>query len=312
MKVFVVGITGVLGRALLPQLRQRGHVIRTLARTLEKMHALEDAGVEAIQGDLLAPSTIEHLASHISDCQAVVHIATAIPHDPTHPDPDAWRATTRLRTEGTQALLAAALAAKVKRYIQQSTIMAYPNGGDFWLQENVPLDSAPTRAVTCAPVIKMEEIIHSIHPSQIHWCILRAGQFVGPGTDQEKRIEALRAGHQVVPGRGQSYLSLVHVSDMASAITTALDSAPAGSTFNIVDEPLQNGDYLDRLANMLHVPHPIRQSELPEPPSFRCSNEAARTRLHWTPEHGIWPEEEQLGIAPTVTSTAIHVKHTHA
>lgn len=309
MKIFVVGTTGVLGRALLPQLRQRGHRVRTLARTPAKVRALEDAGVEAALGDLLAPSTIEHLASHISDCEAVVHIATAIPRDPTHPDPEAWRATTRLRTEGTQALLDAALAAGAKRYIQQSTIMAYPDGGDFWLKENVPLDTTPARSVTCAPVLKMEELIHSIHPSQLHWCILRAGQFVGPGTNQESTLEALRAGRLTVPGRGQSYLSLVHVGDMASAIVAALEAAPAGTTFNIVDDPIQNGDYLDHLANMLHVPHPVRQPELPEPPSFRCSNEAARVRLTWSPRRGIWPDEDRLGTAPATASTAIRGRH---
>ncbi|GHO52598.1 NAD-dependent epimerase/dehydratase family protein [Ktedonobacter robiniae] len=304
MKIFVVGTTGVLGRALLPQLLQRGHTVRTLARTLDKARALEAAGVEAVIGDLLAPATIEHLPSHISGCHAVVHTATAIPRDPNHPDPDAWRATTRLRTEGTQSLLSAALAAKARRYIQLSTVMAYPDGGDFWLHENVPLDSSPARATICAPVIKMEEMVSSFHPSQLHWCILRAGQFVGPGTDQENQLEGLRASRLTVPGRGQSYLSLVHVNDMASAIVTALESAPAGSTFNIVDEPIQYGDYLDRLANLLHVPHPVRQPELPEPHSCRCSNEAARTRLGWSPQRGIWPDEEQLGITPaTVSST---------
>ncbi|MBV9713381.1 MAG: hypothetical protein JO011_20960 [Ktedonobacteraceae bacterium] len=72
-----------------------------------------------------------------------------------------------------------------------------------------------------------------------------------------------------------------------------MESAPAGSTFNIVDEPMRNGDYLDRLADLLGTARPARKPEQPAQPSQRCSNEAARQVLAWTVRHSIWPSDQQ-------------------
>ncbi len=287
MKIFIAGATGVLGRALLPLLIQQGSIVRTIARTQEKVHALELAGVEAVQGDLLAQETVRQLPDLMEGCDAVAHIATAIPRDRTAPG--AWDVNTRLRTEGTRALLQASLAAGVRRYIQQSIVMAYPDGGDQWLDETTPLDASPDRASVNEPVIAMEDMVWDVAPEQLQWCILRGGNFVGPETMQDDLIEQLRVGRVTVPCDGRNFISLVHVADMATAVMAALESAPAGSVFNIVDEPVRNGEYLDRLAAMLNVPPPPRDPAQPCPRSQRCSNQAARSILGWTPVHGIWP-----------------------
>jgi nucleoside-diphosphate-sugar epimerase len=297
MKIFVVGTTGVLGRALLPLLLQKGYSVRGLVRTPEKAHALEHAGVEAMQGDLLDRETVRLLPEMMKGCQATIHIATAIPRDASAMAvKGAWDITTRLRTEGTQAMLQASLAAGVKRYLQQSIVMAYPDGGSRWLDENTPLDASTERATICGPVIAMEEMIRAIAPEQLQWCILRAGSFVGPETQQENLIAQVRAGQLTVPCNGDHYVSPVNVHDMAEAIVAALATAPMGSTFNIVDEPLRTADYVDHLADLVHAPHPKRQPDQPCPPSFRCSNQVARTLLHWQPVHGIWPAAEKMTI----------------
>ena len=102
-------------------------------------------------------------------------------------------------------------------------------------------------------------------------------------------IARVRAGRVVVPGDGGNYLSPVHVADMAAAIAAALHAAPAGSTFNVVDEPLRYGDHVDRLADLLGAPRPPRDPARPRPPSFRCTNRAAREALGWEPRYSIWP-----------------------
>jgi nucleoside-diphosphate-sugar epimerase len=288
MKIFIAGATGVLGRALLPLLIQKGYIVRALARTLEKKHALELAGIEAVQGDLLAQETVSKLPDIIKGCDAVLHLATAIPHDRTVPG--AWDVNTRLRTEGTRTLLQASLTTGVRRYIQQSIVMYYIDGGDQWLDEKTPMDSSPARASSSGPVIAMEDLVRDVAPEQLQWCILRGGSFVGPETMQDDQIAALRAGQLVVPCDGRNFISLINVADMATAVLAALEIAPAGSVFNIVDEPVRNGDYLDQLARMLNLPPPPRDLSQPCPPSYRCSNQAARTVLGWTPIHGIWPE----------------------
>jgi nucleoside-diphosphate-sugar epimerase len=286
-RIAVAGATGVLGRALVPLLLAAGYEVRALTPSTVKAADLARAGAEVLECDLLAPSSVARLPDLVAGCTAVAHIATAIPQNPRAPG--AWDVTTRLRTEGTRLLLDAALTAGVRRYIQQSIVMAYPDGGDRVLDEATPLDTAPARAAVCGPVIAMEGMIREVPPSRLAWCILRGGVFVGPGTFQEGIIAGLRAGTEVVPGDGHNFVSLVHVADMAAAMLAAVRYAPGGSTFNINADSLRQGAYLDELAARTGAPPPPRDPTRPGPPSFRCSNAAARATLRWAPDHGVWP-----------------------
>jgi len=280
VRVFVAGGTGVLGRALLPRLTAGGHRVRTIARRVQA--AALPPEVELIEADLLE----DDLANLVRGCDAVVHIATAIPADASAPG--AWDLTARLRTVGTRRLLDATLAARVPRYVQQSITMAYRNGGDAWLDEQTPLDDSPGRAEISGPVARVEAMIRDVEPRLLAWTILRGGSFVGAGTQQDTLIEKLRLGAAMVRGDGSNYLSAVNVADMASAVDAALDRSPGGATFNIVDEPLRYGDYVDALAELVGAARPPRVA-LPLPPSWRCTNHAARAVLGWTPRAGIWP-----------------------
>jgi nucleoside-diphosphate-sugar epimerase len=136
----------------------------------------------------------------------------------------------------------------------------------------------------------MEGMVRAVAPGEMAWCILRGGSFVGQGTAQERAIKRLREGVERVPCDGSNYVSMVNVADMAAAICASLTHAPGGSIFNIVDEPLQQGDYIDRLAALVGAYPAPRDAAEPCPPSLRCSNKAARSALGWSPTRGIWPE----------------------
>ena len=285
-RIAVAGATGVLGQALVPLLLAAGYEVRALTPSTAKGADLAAAGAEVLECDLLAANSVARLPDLVAGCTAVAHIATAIPRDPRAPG--AWAVTTRLRTEGTRRLLDAALTAGVHRYIQQSIVMAYPDGGDRVLDEATPLDTSPDRASVCGPVIAMEGMIRAVLPTHLAWCILRGGVFVGPGTFQDGVIAGLRAGTEIVPCDGRSFVSLVHVADMA-AMLAAVRLAPGGSIFNINADAWRQGAYLDELAARSGAPRPPRDPASPCQPSFRCSNAAARTALDWTPERGILP-----------------------
>lgn len=286
MRIFIVGGTGVLGRALIPLLLARGDAVRLLARGPKAARTIFGDAVEIVPGDLLATDA-ETLAGQLAGCDATVHIATAIPRD--FSAPAAWDLNTQLRTEGTRRLLDASLAAGVLCYLQESIVMAYPDGGDRWLDESTPLDDSPGRTAICAPVIAMEAMVRAVPTDRMAWCILRGGRFVGPGTFQESLIADLRAANVTIPGDGNNWISPVHVADMAAAFALSLVAAPGGTTFNITGEPIREGDYNDRLAALLGVAAPPRDPARAMPPSYRCTNGAARRRLSWFPAHSIWP-----------------------
>jgi nucleoside-diphosphate-sugar epimerase len=286
MRIAIAGPTGVLGRALVPMLLQKGHIVCALARSITKVRRLFPQLSEVVECDLLS-NIAGDLASTLDACDAVVHIATSIPLNFT--DPNAMKANTRLRTSGTKMLLEASIKAGVNRYIQQSITMAYPDHGDNWITEDMSLDSSPERAGICTPVITMEKMIQTIPLKNLEWCILRGGTFVGEGTFQENTIEKLRTGAEIVPCDGRNFTSLIHVKDMAAAVAAAIDKAPTGSIFNIVDEPIRQGEYLDCLADSINMTRPRRDKTAACPPSWRCSNQAARGALNWQPLHNIIP-----------------------
>lgn len=285
MRVAVIGSTGVLGRALIPLLLEHDHAVRAFARSTARAREVLPAGIEIAEGDLLDPHIGQQLPALLADCEGVIHIATAIPRDMRAPG--AWNANNRLRTDGTRSLLQAALQAGAQQYIQQSISMAYPDRSDEWITEDMPLDTSPERAEVNAAVIIMEDLVRTLAADQLRWCILRGGRFVGPGTFEENTVADLRHGTRVIAGTGQDFISLIHVADMASAVVAALAYAPQQSIFNIVDEPLREGDYLDRLADAIGVGRPPRDTTRPTPLSLRCSNRAAKSALQWLPTHAI-------------------------
>src|ERR671933_1480902 len=125
MRVFVAGGTGVIGRRLVPQLVARGHQVTATTTSVAKLGLLEQLGAETVVMDGLdAVSVGEAVAKARPD--AIVHQMSAISaaHAGKKPDMkhmDRWFATTnRLRTEGTDHLLAAAEATGVSNFVAQS------------------------------------------------------------------------------------------------------------------------------------------------------------------------------------------------
>src|SRR4051794_10571368 len=145
VRVFVAGGTGVLGRRLVPQLLARGHQVTATTTSPAKLGLLEQLGADAVVMDGLdAISVGKAVAAARPD--AIVHQMTAISvahaGKPDMKHMDRWFATTnRLRTEGTDHLLAAAEANGVAHFFAQG--YASWNGirtGGWVKTEEDPLD----------------------------------------------------------------------------------------------------------------------------------------------------------------------------
>ena len=293
MRVAVAGATGILGRALIPQLLAAGcdvlGLVRNEGRARELFAGSCYAALNFVHADLLERGLESGLPAILEGCDAVIQAATAIPPDPSAPG--AWDRNTQIRIRGTGRLQRAALEANVGIFLLQSVVMAYPDGGGRWLDETTHIDSSPARRAITHPVAIMESMMYLFRrqPKPVRWSILKGGLFVGEGTGQDRLLVRLRAGQEVLPGAGQNFVSLVNVEDAAAAYVAALQRAEPGSVYNICDEPIRYGDYVDRLAEMIRAPRPQRDSSKPCPPSWRCSNQRANRELGWAPKRGIWP-----------------------
>jgi nucleoside-diphosphate-sugar epimerase len=286
MKVFIVGATGVLGRPVVRQLVAGGDEVVALVRSRQRAAAIEGPGVQIFEGDLLN-EPVERLQTLMTGCAAAAHLATALRAG--SPGLGTTNTNSALRTHGTRRLVDAALAAGVRRYVQQSIALAYIDGGDAWLDETTPFFQPEAAGGAAQPAVEMEAIVRAIDPARMAWIILRGGSFVGPATRQDQVIASLRDGSLRVPGDGSNWVSFIHVDDYADAVVAALRSPAHSLILNVADEPVRNGDYLDRLAAILGLPPPDRNLEARLPRSYRCTSAAARASLSWRPARGIWP-----------------------
>jgi nucleoside-diphosphate-sugar epimerase len=259
MRVFVAGGTGVIGRRLVPQLVARGHQVTATTTGPGKLGLLEQLGAEAVEMDGLdAASVGEAVVAARPD--AVVHQMTGI--SPAHagkPDMkhfDRWFAPTiRLRTEGTDHLLAAAEATGVSQFVAQS--YANWNGirqGGWVKTEEDPLDLyAGTAAHGGMEAIRhVEDVVR-----RAGGAVLRYGGFYGPGATDDY-VKLVRKRQFPLVGGGTGYGSWVHLDDAASATVLAVEQQARG-VFNIVDdEPAPVSEWLPYLAACAGAKPPMR------------------------------------------------------
>jgi nucleoside-diphosphate-sugar epimerase len=259
MRVFVAGGTGVVGRRLVPQLVARGHRVTATTTDPGKLGSLEQLGADAVVMDGLdAVSVGEAVAAARPD--AIVHQMTAISvahaGKPDMKHIDRWFATTnRLRTEGTDHLLAAAEATGVSRFVAQSYAgwNGIRTGGWVKIEED-PLDPDEGTIMHAGAVAirHLEEVVLDSGGA-----VLRYGGLYGPGATDDQ-VELVRKRQFPLVGGGTGYTSWVHLDDAASATVLAVEQHATG-VFNIVDdEPAPVSEWLPRLAACAGAKPPMR------------------------------------------------------
>ena len=255
MRVFVAGGSGVLGRRLVPQLVARGHEVTATTTSAAKLDLLAEMGAKGVVMDGLdAASVGEAVASAQPD--AIVHQMTSIAPKADLKHMDRWFAVTnRLRTEGTDHLLAAAQAAGVPHVVAQSygSWNGIRRGG--WVKtEEEPTDPAEgTPAhVGFMAMRHVEERVVSVGGAA-----LRYGWFYGPGA-MEGLVTPVRKRQFPVVGGGAGHTSWIHLDDAASATVLAVEHRATG-VFNIADdEPAPVNQWLPYLADLVGAKPPMR------------------------------------------------------
>lgn len=242
MRVFLLGGTGAIGRYALPALVAAGHEVSVLARTPEKAAAVREHGGAPVTVSMFDRGALKDaLRGH----DAVVNLATSMPSTATFVLRRAWAETQRIRTEGSAAVVDAALRGDVGRLVQESVSMIYPDGGDQWIDESVPPDRYPSAEGNLAAEASASRFSQAGKTG----VVLRFGLFYGPGAHHSEQFVAL-ARHHVVPviGHPDSYVSSIHVADAGAAVAAAL-KLPSGS-YNVVDDrPLTKRQYAQALAD---------------------------------------------------------------
>src|ERR1700693_17335 len=141
MRVLVVGASGAIGTRLVPQLIDHGHEVIGTFRSPANAERIRALGDGAVALDLLDAGAVRRVVLDIKP-EAIIHQATALAGARFGRNLDrTFAPTNRLRTEGTDALLAAAREAGVRRFVAQSLAnYRYAREGGPVKTENDPLD----------------------------------------------------------------------------------------------------------------------------------------------------------------------------
>src|SRR3954465_9131934 len=245
MKIFVAGATGVLGRRLVPQLVARGHEVVGMTRSASKQDLVRSLGARPAVADALDPDAVAQAVAS-AEPEVIVHELTALSgelsaRDMRHPERSpAVIMTNRLRTEGTDHLLAAGRAVGARRFVAQSFgAFRYARTGGPGLTEADPLDPNPPAALRSVQegILYLERAVTAIEWGE--GLALRYGGFYGPGTSISRAADAqmaepIRKRRFPIVGDGGGVWSYVHIDDAALATAVAVERGEPG-VYNVVD-----------------------------------------------------------------------------
>jgi nucleoside-diphosphate-sugar epimerase len=306
MRVFVAGASGAIGIPLVSQLVEQGHEVIGSCRSPGNVDRVRALGAEAVILDLLDPGAVR-AAVLDAEPEAVIHQATALANARFFRNLDrAFAQTNRLRTEGTDALLAAAREAGVRRFIAQSfASYRYAREGGPVKTEDARLDPDPPASARQTN-IAMSHLDQAV--TEAGGIALRYGGFYGAPNDG--LTGPVRKRQYPIVGDGGGISSFVHVGDAAAATVLALGhGGPA--IYNITDdEPAPMSEWLPALAEALgakpprHVPRWLARLIAGDgmvemaAESRGASNAKAKAELGWTLRYPSWREGFAAAYAP--------------
>jgi nucleoside-diphosphate-sugar epimerase len=316
MRVFVAGASGAIGSRLVPQLLERGHEVIGTYRSPEHAERIRALGAKPVALDLLDTHAVRSTVLE-AEPDAIVHQATALANVRFSKNLDrSFAQTNRLRTEGTDALLAAAREAGVTRFVAQSfASMRYAREGGWVKTEQAPLDSSPVAGTheTNAAMRYLDETV-----TDAGGIALRYGGFYGAANDG--LIEPVRKRQFPIVGDGSGVSSFIHLDDAAAATVLALEHA-GPAIYNIVDdEPTPVREWLPVLAEALgakpprHFPVWLARLFAGEAgvmlgtESRGASNAKAKRELGWTLHYPSWRQGFAMVYAKPTAATATPIR----
>ncbi len=261
MKIFVAGATGAVGRRLVPLLTAAGHEVAGLTRSPAKADLLRRISATPVIADALDRAAVMDVVKREKP-EIVIHELTSIKDLDMRNFDQGFTETNRLRTEGTDNLLAAARAAGVCRFIAQS-FAGWPyarEGGPVKTEED-PLDPGPPAAFrrTLEAIRYLESAI--IGETAVEGLILRYGSFYGPGTAISQEgwmVNDIRKRRVAIIGGGGGVWSFTHIDDDARFTRAAIERGAPG-VYNIVDDdPAPVSQWLPALAESVGAKPPRR------------------------------------------------------
>ncbi len=249
MKVLVTGASGLLGRTVATALIDRGHPVRVFQRTPSGLPCEERLG------DVTDPGAV---SDAVIGVDGVVHLAARVTPLGSWPDFHA------VNVGGTAALLDAARAAGVDRFVQVSSPSVAHAGRALVGAGAAPAD--PSRCRGHYSRSKAEAELTALAASSETFAVVAVRPHLvwGPEDTQlvGRIVERARSGRLALIGQGAALVDSTYVTNAADAIVAALERADLnrGAAFVISNgEPRTVRELLERICAAAGVPPPARR-----------------------------------------------------
>ena len=257
MKIGITGGTGFIGSRLAIKSLEQGHSVEVLgqvnnAAELENQEMLKDRGINVTLGSV---TEREKLFGLVQGCDIVFHLAAA-QHEANVPDQHFWD----VNVEGTRNVLEVSVEAKIKRFVQGSTIGVYGSAMEGEIDEDSPLKPDNIYGVT-----KYEgERLALSFADKIPISIVRISETYGPGDRRLlKLFKAIKKNVFFMIGKGDNKHQLIYVDDLIEGMYLAATAEQAvGEIFVLAGkEVLSTQEMVDSIAKQLGTS--IRRSHAP-------------------------------------------------
>jgi nucleoside-diphosphate-sugar epimerase len=305
-RIFVAGGTGAVGRPLVAVLRERGHHVVAMSRSEEGAETLRRLGAEPIVCDVFDADRLSEAVVRARP-DVVVNQLTDLPKEGLAPRRvgEAYVRNNRVRSEGTQNLVAAALACGARRYVGQSGAFFYAPVGSPVKDESAPFwtDGPEPYGEASRTLLASERA--ALDSAGLEVVVLRYGGFYGPRTwfARDGAMARQMAKRQLPNiGRGEGVTSFVHVDDAADVCAAFVERGAPG-IYNVADdEPATANAWMPVFADAIGAPRPFRVptwlarllagSAVVEwiTTGRGADNSKVKQELGWTPRWRTWRE----------------------
>jgi uncharacterized protein len=244
MKVAVTGATGVIGRAVVRELVERGDAVVALSRDASRANL----DVEVVEWR--DPKTEPAPGVAFSGVDGVIHLLG---------EPIAQRWSDAVKREihdsralGTRNLIAGMRSSPPKVLVSQSATGYYGPHGD----EAVDESAAPGDNFEASVVVDWEAEARAAEQLGMRVVVCRTGVVLSPsGGALEKMLTPFKLGVGGPVAGGRQYLPWVHIDDVVGALLFALDTGAAAGPINVTaPAPVTNKEFSRALGRALHRP----------------------------------------------------------
>lgn len=228
MRTLIIGASGFIGRAVVPELLSRGHDVRALVRpACATEHLGWGSDVEIVEGDLRAPAG---LRDAVAGADAVIHLGMPVTAD--------GHQQFVVAATGTENLADAITRSCVRRLVLASSLVVYNwSYATRTVTEDTELAANPYSrdAYTIAKIWQERVARRKASRNGFELTVMRPGIVWGPGREWISGLGQRAGGLYLIVGPSR-LLPLTYVTNCATAFADALEHPGAsGKTFNVVD-----------------------------------------------------------------------------